>query len=163
VSQTVAGARTLFGPVSLGCPRSADRVPGAVGLRQKAAAAAVGPDFRDGPPLVPQKKFGRPASRPELSYAPRDFRPPHSLGLRHIMLPTSYHAGNRRAEDGSQPEQPELHRKTIGAYLTKIARLGGYLARTTDPPPGNMVMWRGLSRLTDIELGAVIGAQIVGN
>ena len=55
------------------------------------------------------------------------------------------------------------HRKTIGTYLTKIARLGGYLARATDPPPGNMVMWRGLSRLTDIELGAVIGAQIVGN
>jgi hypothetical protein len=56
-----------------------------------------------------------------------------------------------------------LHRKTIGTYLTKIARLGGYLARATDPPPGNMVMWRGLSRLTDIELGAIIGAQIVGN
>ena len=55
------------------------------------------------------------------------------------------------------------HRKTFGAYLTKIARLGGYLARATDPPPGNMVMWRGLSRLTDIGLGAVIGAQIVGN
>jgi hypothetical protein len=54
-------------------------------------------------------------------------------------------------------------RTTIGTYLTKIARLGGYLARATDPPPGNMVMWRGLSRLTDIELGAVIGAQIVGN
>jgi hypothetical protein len=33
-------------------------------------------------------------------------------------------------------------RKTIGTYLTKIARLGGYLARATDPPPGNMVMWR---------------------
>src|ERR1035437_3838517 len=28
---------------------------------------------------------------------------------------------------------------------------------------GNMVMWRGLSRLTDIELGATIGAQLVGN
>jgi hypothetical protein len=55
------------------------------------------------------------------------------------------------------------HRKTIGTYLTKIARLGGYLARATDPPPGNMVMWKGLSRLTDIELGAAIGAQIVGN
>jgi hypothetical protein len=55
------------------------------------------------------------------------------------------------------------HRKTIGTYLTKIARLGGYLGRATDPPPGNMVMWRGLSRLTDIELGAVIGAQTVGN
>ena len=54
-------------------------------------------------------------------------------------------------------------RRTLGTYLTKIARLGGYLARATDPPPGNMVMWRGLSRLTDIELGAFIGAQIVGN
>jgi hypothetical protein len=54
-------------------------------------------------------------------------------------------------------------RKTISHYLTKIARLGGYLARANDPPPGNTVMWRGLSRLTDIELGATIGAKIVGN
>jgi len=54
-------------------------------------------------------------------------------------------------------------RKTLGTYLTKIARLGGYLARANDPSPGNMVMWRGLSRLTDIELGAVVGVQIVGN
>ena len=54
-------------------------------------------------------------------------------------------------------------RKTLSHYLTKIARLGGYLARASDPPPGNMVMWRGLSRLTDIELGALIGAKIVGN
>jgi hypothetical protein len=28
------------------------------------------------------------------------------------------------------------------------------LARTRDPPPGNAVMGRGLSRLTDIALGA---------
>jgi hypothetical protein len=28
------------------------------------------------------------------------------------------------------------------------------LARTRDPPPGNTVIWRGLSRLTDIALGA---------
>jgi hypothetical protein len=27
----------------------------------------------------------------------------------------------------------------------------------------NTVMWRGLSRLTDIELGATVGAKIVGN
>jgi hypothetical protein len=54
-------------------------------------------------------------------------------------------------------------RRTLGTYLTKIARLGGYLARANDPPPGNMVMWRGLSRLTDIEFGAVLGAEIVGN
>jgi Transposase DNA-binding/Transposase Tn5 dimerisation domain len=44
----------------------------------------------------------------------------------------------------------------LSAYLTKLARLGGYLARGKDPPPGNTVMWRGLSRLTDIELGATL-------
>ena len=54
-------------------------------------------------------------------------------------------------------------RKTLTSYLMKIARLGGYLARAKDPPPGNAVMWRGVSRLTDIELGFVMGAQLVGN
>jgi hypothetical protein len=38
--------------------------------------------------------------------------------------------------------------------LTRLARLGGYLDRTRDPPPGNnMVLWRGMTRLTDIHLG----------
>ena len=54
-------------------------------------------------------------------------------------------------------------RKSLGHYLIMIARLGGYLARANDPPPGNMVMWRGMSRLTDIALGAAVGAGIVGN
>ena len=54
-------------------------------------------------------------------------------------------------------------RKATTQYLIKIAKLGGYLARANDPPPGNIVMWRGLSRLTDIGLGAAIGARIVGN
>ena len=35
--------------------------------------------------------------------------------------------------------------KTLSLYLTKIARLGGYLARAKDPTPGNIVMWRGHS------------------
>lgn len=35
----------------------------------------------------------------------------------------------------------------------KLAQLGGYLARASDPPPGNTVMWRGMRRLTDIQLG----------
>lgn len=53
---------------------------------------------------------------------------------------------------------------TLAFYLTKLARLGGYLARSRDPPPGITVIWRGLVRLTDIELGAEIAAiQIVGN
>ena len=53
-------------------------------------------------------------------------------------------------------------RTSLAKYLTKIARLGGYLARANDPPPGNIVMWRGLARLTDIKLGATL-AGVVGN
>jgi hypothetical protein len=55
------------------------------------------------------------------------------------------------------------HRPGISDYIVKLARLGGYLARAHDPPPGNMVIWRGLARLTDIELGIMIGVQLVGN
>jgi hypothetical protein len=54
------------------------------------------------------------------------------------------------------------HGITLSTYLTKIARLGGYLARASDPPPGNTVMWRGLSRLTDIKLGATLAASVCG-
>jgi hypothetical protein len=53
--------------------------------------------------------------------------------------------------------------KNLSHYLIKIARLGGYLARSRDPPPGNMVMWRGITRLIDIELGFAIGKNFVGN
>ena len=61
------------------------------------------------------------------------------------------------------PEKPKRRRKaTLSTYLIKIARLGGYLARANDSPPGNMVMWRGLSRLTDIELGFLMGVELCG-
>jgi hypothetical protein len=60
-------------------------------------------------------------------------------------------------------DKPKTRPKTLSHYLIKIARLGGYLARANDPPPGNTVMWRGLSRLTDIALGAMVGAENVGN
>ncbi|WP_246505830.1 hypothetical protein [Mesorhizobium silamurunense] len=32
------------------------------------------------------------------------------------------------------------HAGTLSSYLVKIARMGGYLARASDPPPGNTVM-----------------------
>jgi hypothetical protein len=51
----------------------------------------------------------------------------------------------------------------LSAYLYKLACLGGYLGRSRDPPPGNMVIWRGLSRLTEIELGFELALEIVGN
>ena len=43
--------------------------------------------------------------------------------------------------------------RTVSHYLWQVAKLGGHLARTGDPPPGNMVVWRGLTRLADILLG----------
>jgi hypothetical protein len=37
--------------------------------------------------------------------------------------------------------------------LITVARRGGYLARASDPPPGNTVIWRGMQRLIDIQMG----------
>ena len=41
----------------------------------------------------------------------------------------------------------------LSRSLVKLAQLGGYLARANDPPPGNKVIWRGMHRLMEIELG----------
>jgi hypothetical protein len=87
-----------------------------------------------------------------LNRAAPDARPTLALGDGEISL-----------LDHLVKDRTSRRRKTLAHYLTKIARLGGYLARANDPPPGNTVMWRGLSRLTDIRLGAIIGAEIVGN
>jgi hypothetical protein len=87
-----------------------------------------------------------------LNRAAPDARPTLALGDGEISL-----------LDHLVKDRTSRRRKTLAHYLTKTARLGGYLARANDPPPGNTVMWRGLSRLTDIRLGAIIGAEIVGN
>jgi len=39
------------------------------------------------------------------------------------------------------------------ACLHAVAKLGGYLNRENDGPPGNTVLWGGLSRLIDLHLG----------
>lgn len=59
-----------------------------------------------------------------------------------------------------------LERKSVGANNTKcsllescilqVARLGGYLNRSSDPPPGNLVIWRGMARLADIQIGTLL-------
>jgi hypothetical protein len=52
---------------------------------------------------------------------------------------------------------------TISDYLLALAKLGGYLARKRDHPPGNKVIWRGMIRLMDIHLGYCIAKGDVGN
>lgn len=59
------------------------------------------------------------------------------------------------------PEHPAP--KNVAHYLLALAKLGGYLNRKNDGPPGNTVLWRGLSRLTDIHLGFELRQTLVGN
>ncbi|WP_228536357.1 IS4 family transposase [Noviherbaspirillum malthae] len=62
----------------------------------------------------------------------------------------------------SSPKSDNI-RTELSTYLYKLACLGGYLGRSRDPPPGNIVIWRGLARLTEIELGFELALEIVGN
>jgi len=54
-------------------------------------------------------------------------------------------------------------KRTLADYVTDVAKLGGYLAPAKDPPPGNMVVWRGMTRLTDIHFGFELSRGLVGN
>jgi hypothetical protein len=56
----------------------------------------------------------------------------------------------------------EFMPKMLSHYAIQLAKLGGYLARKNDPPPGITVMWRGLTRLTDIVLGMRLAAETCG-
>jgi hypothetical protein len=58
------------------------------------------------------------------------------------------------ALDGEACRRPSLN-----SSLTQLACLGGYLNRAGDAPAGNTVIWRGLSRLTDIEIGYLLGCR----
>lgn len=53
---------------------------------------------------------------------------------------------------------------TLSFYIIKLAYLEGYLARARDPPPGIIVIWRGLSRLAELRLGVdAKSSRDVGN
>ena len=60
---------------------------------------------------------------------------------------------DRMAAGATPTGELRAPKRTISDYLVQIAKLGGYLARAKDPPPGNLVLWRGLTRLTDMLLG----------
>ena len=49
--------------------------------------------------------------------------------------------------------------RDLAFYMTAIARLGGYLDRKSDPPPGTTVIWRGFSRLADLTEGFIVANQ----
>jgi len=61
------------------------------------------------------------------------------------------------------PQVDQRRKKILSDYILKVARLGGYLARSSDPPPGNQIIWRGLKKLGEINIGVKIGLNFVGN
>lgn len=74
-----------------------------------------------------------------------------------------------RAEDNIRPELafditevnilkkfykiPQDEHPNTQAFVVLLARLGGYLARSNDLPPGIIVIWRGFRRLNDLREG----------
>ena len=61
--------------------------------------------------------------------------------------------------NAARSRPPRLANRTLAVYVLQIAMLGGYLARAHDPPPGNMVIWRGITRLQDITFGFAIASR----
>jgi len=48
---------------------------------------------------------------------------------------------------------------TVGEAVAWIAKLGGYLGRKCDGPPGTITLWRGWKRLTDLAAGWNLAAR----
>ena len=53
--------------------------------------------------------------------------------------------------------------RSVERYVIMLARLGGYIGRRNDRPPGNEVIWRGMVRLTDIVFSVMLAKRDVGN
>ena len=78
-----------------------------------------------------------------------------------------------RGEDSTAPEVllseaeravletkfPELSGQNGKAYAVHVAKLGGYLDRGSDPPPGWQTMWKGLQKLRMWAEGYELGAE----
>ena len=59
---------------------------------------------------------------------------------------------------------PPEHPPSLKLAVLYIARLGGFLARKADGPPGVQTLWRGLNRLSDIaSTWQLLHGEDVGN
>lgn len=48
---------------------------------------------------------------------------------------------------------------SVAQAVTWIAKLGGYLGRKNDGPPGTLTLWRGWKRLNDLTEGAILSGK----
>lgn len=61
--------------------------------------------------------------------------------------------------DRTAPEPRSGQTRDLDFYIVAVARLGGYLARKHDAPPGTIILWRGYSRLADLVIGFEAAAK----
>jgi hypothetical protein len=62
----------------------------------------------------------------------------------------------------SKRGRPDAQLLSLQETLIELARLGGYLNRSSDRPPGITVIWRGMTRLSDIAFGYEIAQESCG-
>lgn len=62
----------------------------------------------------------------------------------------------RRLLHNSMPKRERDVPPDLGFYIRAVARLGGYLDRAAEAPPGTTVIWRGFSRLANLVEGACL-------
>lgn len=79
---------------------------------------------------------------------------PPSMAFANSESDVLKHLNHTKRQGDSKP--------SVSDYVLQVAKLGGYLARANDPPPGNIVIWRGMSRLTDIQLGLSLRGKTYG-
>ncbi|MCK5131398.1 MAG: hypothetical protein KAR40_04525 [Candidatus Sabulitectum sp.] len=48
----------------------------------------------------------------------------------------------------------------VGAAIFIVAKYGGYLARKSDPPPGDQILWRGYSTLQSMCRGFELSMEL---
>ena len=65
----------------------------------------------------------------------------------------------RHMLEQATPERKRQAPRNLDFYVRAVARLGGYLDRASDTPPGTTVIWRGFSRLADLVEGARIATS----
>jgi hypothetical protein len=68
----------------------------------------------------------------------------------------------RHLLEQTTPERKRKVPRDLEFYVRAVARLGGYLDRASDAPPGTTVIWRGFSRLADLIEGASLVKPQVG-
>jgi hypothetical protein len=58
-----------------------------------------------------------------------------------------------------EAKYPELADRSGTAYAIAVAKVGGYLDRGADPPPGWETMWKGLQEIRLLAKGYELGAS----